>query len=140
AGRGYLALARRDTALALELFLTATDTLHPCQYQTRVTLVDLLIATGHLRGAAQRLQRRWPGTTECSDGIDDVLWTLKRARLSDRMGRHEAAVPDYELVATAWRTADPELQPYVREANAALARLRAKVPKPSTKAVAAIDR
>jgi len=137
AGRGYLALARRDTALALELFLTATDTLHPCQYQNRVTLVDLLIATGHLRGAAQRLQRRWPGTSECSDGVDDVLWTLKRARLSDRKGQRESAIADYDLVATAWRTADPELQPYVAEARAALARLRVKAPKSPEKAVAA---
>jgi eukaryotic-like serine/threonine-protein kinase len=134
AGRAYLALAKRDTALALELLLTSADTLHPCHYQTRETLVDLLIATGHLRGAAQRLQRRWPGTSECSDGIDDVLWTLKRARLSDRLGRRENAIADFDLVATAWRTADPELQPYVREARAALARLRAKTPVSSATA------
>jgi hypothetical protein len=139
-GRAYLALARRDTALAVELLLTSADTLHPCQYQTRETLVDLLIATGHLRGAAQRLQRRWPGTSQCSDGIDDVLWTLKRARVADRLGKHESAAADYELVATAWRTADSELQPYVREARAALARLRVKPPAPSPKTVTATVR
>jgi hypothetical protein len=134
AGRAYLALARRDTALALELLLTSADTLHPCQYQTRETLVDLLIASGHSRVAAQRLQRRWPGTSECSDGVDDILWTLKRARLSERLGRRESAAADFQLVATAWRTADPELQPYVREAQSALARLRVKVPAPAPNA------
>jgi serine/threonine-protein kinase len=138
-GRASLALARRDTALALELLLTSADTLHPCQYQTRETLVDLLIATGHVRGAAQRLQRRWPGTSECSDGVDDVLWTLKRARVSERLGKRESAAADYDLVATAWRTADPELQPYVREARAGLARLRAKM-SPSSANAASTDR
>ena len=134
AGRAYLALAKRDTALALELLLTSADTLHPCQYQTRATLVDLLIATGRLRGAAQRLERRWPGTSECSDGVDDVLWTLERARLSERFGRRANAAADYALVAAAWRTADPELQPYVREARTALARLRVKLPPSSASA------
>jgi hypothetical protein len=37
-------------------------------------------------------------------------------------GRDAAA--EYAFVANAWRTADPELQPYVRESREAIARLK----------------
>jgi serine/threonine-protein kinase len=121
-GRAYLSLARRDTAAAVEQFLALTDTLHECWYDPRMTIVDLLVRSGRYEEAAMRLSRRWPGTTACSNGFDDVLWTLQRARVSDRLGRWEAARRDYALVAEAWRTADPELQRYVGEARAALRR------------------
>ena len=124
AGRAYLALARRDTAAALRQFMTTSDTLHECWYENRLTLVQLLRLTGRYREAAERLDRRWPGTTQCSNGIDDVLWTMERARVFDRLGRTEQAIENYAFVADAWRTADVELQPYVRESRAALARLR----------------
>ncbi len=123
AGKAYLALAKHDTVAALRLFATG-DTLHPCHFQDRYKLVQLLIATGQTREASDRLERRWPGTSECSDGADDVLWTLDRARLNERLGRREKAATDYDFVTRVWRTADPELQPYVREARQALARLR----------------
>jgi hypothetical protein len=124
AGRAYLAIARRDTALALARFLTNADTLHECWYDSRMTVVQLLMATGRYREADARLARRWPGTTACSNGFDDVMWTLERARVAERLGRHEQALANYALVADAWRTADAELQPYVREARAGLSRLR----------------
>jgi hypothetical protein len=123
-GRAYLALARRDTASALRQLLTTPDTLHECWYDTRLTLVQLLIATGRSREAAGRLERRWPGTSACSNGIDDVMWTMERARVFERFGRHAEAAANYAFVADAWRTADAELQPWVREAHDAMARLR----------------
>jgi hypothetical protein len=49
---------------------------------------------------------------------------MERARVLDRLGQHDAAAANYAFVMAAWRTADPELQPYVREATAALRRLR----------------
>jgi serine/threonine-protein kinase len=122
-GRAYLALARRDTASALRQLLTTPDTLHECWYDNRVTLVQLLIATGRLREAAARLERRWPGTSACSNGVDDVVWTMERARVFERVGRHAEAAANYAFVADAWRTADAELQPWVREAHDAMARL-----------------
>jgi len=88
-------------------------------------LVQLLIAEGRDREAAQRLERRWPGTTSCSNGFDDVLWTMTRARVFDRLGRRDRAVENYAFVADAWRTADPELQSYVRESRRGIARLKA---------------
>jgi len=124
AGRAYLALARRDTAAAVRLLISTPDTVYECWYESRITLVQLLRATGRYREAAERLERRWPGTTQCGSGVDDVVWTMERARVFDHLGRSDRAIESYAFVADAWRTADPELQPYVRESQAALARLR----------------
>jgi eukaryotic-like serine/threonine-protein kinase len=123
AGRAYLALARRDTASALRQFLTQKDTLEECWYDNRITLVRLLVATGRNEEAASRLERRWPGTSECSNGVSDVMWTMERARVFERIGRREEAAVSYAFVADAWRTADPELQGVVRESRDALTRL-----------------
>jgi serine/threonine-protein kinase len=122
-GRVFLALAKGDTVSAVSQLLVTADTLHECWYDTRLALVELLIAEGRFREAGQRVERRWPGTTSCSDGFDDVLWTLQRARVFDRLGRRDQAVQSYASVADAWRGADPELQPYVRESRAAIKRL-----------------
>jgi hypothetical protein len=124
AGRAYLALAKRDTNAALKQLLTTTDTLHECWYENRMTLVHLLAATGRYRDAGKRLERRWPGSTACSNGFDDVMWTLERARIFERLGRRVEAAAEYAFVADAWRGADPELQPYVRESREAFARLK----------------
>ena len=124
AGRAYLALAKRDTASAIRILSTTPDTLHECWYETRVTLVQLLAATGQYREAGKRLERRWPGTTGCSNGFDDMLWTMERGRVFERLGRKTEAAAAYAFVADAWRTADPELQPFVREARAGMTRLR----------------
>jgi tetratricopeptide (TPR) repeat protein len=123
AGRAYLALARRDSASALRQLLATKDTLYQCWNDTRLTLVQLLIAAGRDSEAGERLERRWPGTMSCSNGFDDVIWTFERARVFERLGRRTEAAADYGVVAGAWRTADPELQPYVRESRAAIARL-----------------
>jgi tetratricopeptide (TPR) repeat protein len=123
-GRGYLALARRDSATALRVLAGTKDTLAECWSDNRVTIVQLLVRAGRYREAARRLERRWPGTTSCSNGVDDILWTMERARVLDRLEQHDDAAANYAFVMAAWRTADPELQPYVREASAALLRLR----------------
>ena len=98
-----------------------SDTLHECWYDNRLTLVQLLIAKHRFKDASTRLERRWPGTSGCGNGFDDVLWTLARARVATQLGRTDEAVASYAVVAAAWRTADPELQPFVREARKALA-------------------
>ena len=125
-GRAYLSLARGDTTLAIEQLLTARDTLHECWYDARLTLAQLLMARGRYREASLHLERRWPGTTSCSNGFDDVVWTMARARVLDRLGRRTEAARDYALVVEAWRNADPELQPVVRGARDALARLESR--------------
>jgi eukaryotic-like serine/threonine-protein kinase len=123
AGQAYLALAKRDTASALQQLLTTTDTLHGCWYLNRTAIVRLLLAKGRYRDAADRLARRWPGTSECSDGVDDVEWTLERGRVLERLGERGRAIEAYTFVTEVWRNADPELQPFVREARRGLVRL-----------------
>ena len=124
AGNAYLALARRDTMSALRQFMFASDTLHECWYDNRLQLVQLLIAKRRFKDASARLERHWPGTSGCSNGFDDVMWTLARARVASQLGRTDEAMANYAVVAAAWRNADPELQPIVREARRALATRR----------------
>jgi serine/threonine-protein kinase len=124
AGHAYFALAKHDTSSALRQFVATSDTLHECWYDNRLTIVQLLIAKKRYSDAWSRLQRHWPGTSECSNGFDDVLWTLERARVASQLGHADEAAASYALVANAWRNADPELQPFAREARDGLARLR----------------
>jgi serine/threonine-protein kinase len=121
AGNAYLALAKRDTMSALRQLMFTSDTLHSCWYDNRLTLVQLLIAKKRFKDASARLERRWPGTSGCSNGFDDVMWTLERARVALKLGHTDVALASYALVADAWRDADPELQPLVYEARQALA-------------------
>ena len=138
AGHAYLALARHDTAAAIKYLMTTTDTLHTCWYENRVALAQLLVATRRYAEANERLARRWPGTTSCYNGVDDIIWTMERARVFDKLGRSADAIENYEFVAAAWRTADPELQPWVQEARLAAKRLRGQ-PHHSTLASTVAD-
>jgi hypothetical protein len=52
-----------------------------------------------------------------------VLWVLERARVREQLGHQKQAIAAYSYVANVWRHADPELQPVVADARAALARL-----------------
>ena len=58
-------------------------------------------------------------------GLDPEV-VLERARLAERLGKREQAIKAYQFVADAWRHADQELQPYVREARSRRARLLAE--------------
>jgi hypothetical protein len=120
----YMALARRDTVMAARLYLATTDTLADCWGEHRTALVPVLIASGHLKEAEARLERRWPGTSGCSCGVDDVMWTMYRARIFEKAGRKREAIQNYAFALAAWKNADAELQPVVREAELALVRLR----------------
>jgi hypothetical protein len=46
--------------------------------------------------------------------------------VAERLGERTKAVEGYQYVADAWRRADPELEPYVREAKGGLQRLTAE--------------
>jgi hypothetical protein len=56
----------------------------------------------------------------------EILWTLERARVAERLGERDAAARDYQYVADIWRRADPQLQPYVEEAKEGLVRVSAE--------------
>jgi predicted Zn-dependent protease len=122
AAQGYLALVRGDTAGALRHFDDAADSLCPYCYQLKLTQAQLLSAKKQDQKADQLLNRwltfpSWPS---------EVLWTLERGRVAERLGKREKAAEAYQYVADVWRHADPELQPYVAEAKQGLARLTAE--------------
>jgi serine/threonine-protein kinase len=54
---------------------------------------------------------------------------LQLARIYEELGEHEKARRAWELVATGWHDADPELQPKVEEARVSVRRLTRAVPK-----------
>jgi hypothetical protein len=119
AAPAYLALARRDTARALEQFMALPDSLClVCAYE-RLARVRLLTAKGRDREAAARLEAP---ITQFPEALE-VVWALERGRVNDRLGNRDQAVEAYSFVAQSWRRADPQLQPVVAEARNALSRL-----------------
>jgi len=126
-----MALARADTAEALKRFLGLPDALcrNVCLADALV-LVRLLEARRQLRAAAEQLSAEPPERDELQEGLlSEVFWILERARVNDRLGNRDQEIPAYRFVADVWSHADPELQPYVAEARAALKRLSAE-PRP----------
>jgi hypothetical protein len=123
--RAYLPLARRDTVETLRRFAALPDSLCLNCFPERLHRVQLLSARRLDREAAVLLehmpQRRGWHTVH----IFQVFWVLERGRVNDRLGNRDKAIKDYQFVADVWRHADPELQPIVQEARAALRRLGA---------------
>ncbi len=125
AARGYLALARGDTSDALNTFLTLPDSLCPYCDDERLVTAQLLEARGRGPEAASRLEREIKNIAGRSP-LRESFWALERARVNERLGNRAKALAGYSFVAAVWMHADPELQPYVAEAHAALARLAAE--------------
>jgi len=123
-----MALARADTAEALKRFLGLPDALcrNVCLADALVR-VRLLEARGEVREAAEQLSVDPHERDELQQGLlSEVFWILERARVNDRLGNRDQEIPAYRFVADVWWHADPELQPYVAEARAALKRLSAE--------------
>jgi serine/threonine-protein kinase len=116
----YLALARADSAEALRLFRAIPDTLcieNDC-YFGKLTEARLLRASGQARQAGGVLDRWvWGG------GPLFTLGVLERGRIAESLGERQKARDSYRFVVDVWRHADPELEPYIREARAGLERL-----------------
>ena len=120
----YLALARGDTATALRRFASLPDSLCSACYFEHLTRVQLLERRGEDRKAGVFIERElmqlgWVIPSR-------VLWALERGRVNERLGNKEKAIIAFRYVTDEWRHADPELQPYVAEAQAALQRLVAE--------------
>jgi len=119
AARGYLSLARRDSAEALRQFEALPDSLCPWCTFTPLTRVQLLVAAGRDQDAQRALRRDLFAMFQPTT----VLWALERGRVNERLGDAQAAADAYRFVADVWRNADPALQPLVTEARDALERL-----------------
>jgi serine/threonine-protein kinase len=119
ATQAYLALVRHDTAIAIQRLEALPDTLCPLCYFQRLILGQLLSARQEDQKAAKLLE---PWLTELLVP-SEILWTLERARVAERLGDREKAAHNYQYVADIWRHADPELQAYVTEAREGLTRV-----------------
>jgi len=121
AAHAYLALARRDTAEALRRLTTLPDSLCAGQscYQVQLMRAQLLVAAGRAREAAQLLDREPSSFIH----LTHVIRQLERGRVHERLGNRDTAIEAYRFVADAWIHADPEFQPFVEEAKAALKRM-----------------
>jgi len=122
--RGYLALARADTASALErlLALDAGDCMFPyCPYES--------LQTAMLLARQGRDAEAWKILDDIPNIYNPlaVRWRLERARVAERLGRRDDARLAYAYVAATWNGADPGLQPEVREAEAGLLRLTSPI-------------
>ena len=80
-----------------------------------------LALRGRTREAAELLDREPHNVIPVP--LATVFWPLERGRVDARLGKKDEAIVAYRFVADVWRNADPELQPYVAEARAALKRL-----------------
>jgi hypothetical protein len=117
-GEAYAALARRDTARAVRTLSAFPDSL--CAVWCWFTLeprVRLLAAAGRHRDAFE-LARYRSHIDFASSGLT-VPMALARARLAARLG-DPSAIDEYRVVAELWARADPQFQPIVAEAKAAL--------------------
>ena len=122
AARAYLALARLDSARALESFAALPDSsclVNHCFFE-KLTEARLYAARRQDREAAKVLDQ-WLHTRDFSPLF--VLGTLERGRIAERLGDREGALKQYQFVANVWRHSEAELQGYVAEARTGLARL-----------------
>jgi serine/threonine-protein kinase len=116
AAAAYRALAARDTGAAIGLFAQISDTLCLSCYADRLTEARLLAARGRLDDADRLLRQRLYTVITPAE----VWIAAERARVARRRGDVATAARAYRFVADAWRWGDPEVQPMVEEARAAL--------------------
>jgi tetratricopeptide (TPR) repeat protein len=119
AARAYSALARDDTAAALRRFKALPHDVYWGGFD-RITEGQILSRLGRDAEALELLEGAFPVTLWRPAR---VLASLDAARAAERLGHRERANAAYQFVVDAWRHADPELEPYVREARAGLGRL-----------------
>jgi tetratricopeptide (TPR) repeat protein len=122
AATAYLALARADSVRALRLLQSIPDTLclaNVCFYE-RLTEARLLAAEGQPQQAGAVLDQ-WVWKAE---GPLFVIGRLEQGRIAEALGQQQKAREAYQFVVDVWRHADPELEPYVREARGGLERVR----------------
>jgi hypothetical protein len=120
----YLALTQGDSAEALRRLEAVTDSLCfvvNCKPEKRL-LAQLLARSGDDQAAARVLDH-WGPMIMYATPIA-VLAELDRGAIAERLGDTVRARRAYGFVVDVWRSADPELQGYVRAAREGLQRLK----------------
>jgi hypothetical protein len=125
AAASYLILARADTADAIRRLGALPRDDCPRCYLDRVVLAQLLVEVGRDAEAWDLLQVDLPSAT-LGPYASEVLWSLLRGRVAERISEREQAIQSYSWVVGMWRRPDGELEPYVAEAREGLARLTAE--------------
>jgi len=122
-GPAYLALARRDTATALNLFASLPDSacFGFCPLDPLVR-AELLASRGRDQEAARQLAVE-PEFNHRGPLPSDVLWSLEKGRVNERLKNYDVAKSAYAEVIEHWSNGDPSLKLYVEEAQRALQRL-----------------
>jgi TolB-like protein len=114
--RAYLALARGDTTGAARLFEALPDSLCALCFPDRLLRIQVVRLAGAARDAARYAREQL--SREYSAAY--VLHELEEARIARQLGDSTNARRIYQRVLATWRHADPELEPYVREARDAI--------------------
>jgi hypothetical protein len=125
AAAAYLTLSRADTADAIRRLGALPRDNCPRCYLDRVVLAQLLVGVGRDEEAWGLLQADLPSAT-LAPFPSEVLWSLLRGRVAERISEREHAIRSYSWVMGMWRRPDPELKPYLAEAREGLARLTAE--------------
>ena len=132
--QALVALQRGDTATATRLAqsIPSPDSLKRAALgmtgMRTVARATLMAELGDLRRAAQLYETIDP-TRFAQTSVPETSWPvyvrsyLARARLYEQLGERERATASYERFLSLWKDAEAPLQPQLREAREALARL-----------------
>ena len=128
-GQAYQLLARGDSAGALRQFTTLPDSACFTICGTdELVRARLLESRGRTPEALQYLDRHVDGGW-LPILPSEIMRTLERGRLQEKLGARDKAEAAYNQVVDAWLHADSTLQGFVREARAGLTRLQAEKPR-----------
>ncbi len=105
AADAYLALARRDTSRAVAALIALPDSLCPACYAHRLTLSQLLLATGR-EALADSILRRELTALQLRSPAADFHWRVARGRAAERTGATDRAIAWYESAQRAYAFGD----------------------------------
>jgi serine/threonine-protein kinase len=122
-----LAIARGDSARAVELFRQVSDTTYPFTWLDQIQHAELLLAKGDTTAAARLLNRLNDIVSSYATPIDArplaIRFHVLRARAAAATGDRATAIAEYQRLTRRLSHADEALRPIVDEAAVALKRL-----------------
>jgi serine/threonine-protein kinase len=119
----YLALARRDTARAINLLLAVPDSLCPTCFAHRLTLVQLLLAAGRAQTADSILQQDL-SALQLRSPTADFRWQVARGQAAERTGATASAIEWYDAARQRYASGDPEARQLSQALAGRIAALR----------------